>query len=85
MLNCSFFIQIIVYMRDQRNTQLIAFSLRMFSFMPVLFVLQVLYKRVVSGEITPNKLVSMSPEQLATPELAAWRQNETKHVSCFVS
>jgi len=45
---------------------------------------KVLYKRVVSGEITPNKLVSMSPEQLATPELAAWRQNESKHVSYFL-
>lgn len=40
---------------------------------------KVLYKRVVSGEITPNKLVTMSPEQLAAPELAAWREHESKH------
>lgn len=34
---------------------------------------KILYKRVVSGEIGPRHLVTMTPEQLATPELAQWR------------
>lgn len=40
---------------------------------------KILYKRVVSGEISPHKLVHMTPEQLATPELARWREQESKH------
>ena len=36
---------------------------------------------MVSGEISPRKLVSMTPEQLATPELAQWREQESRHVS----
>ncbi|XP_047145708.1 PHD finger protein 3 isoform X1 [Hydra vulgaris] len=40
---------------------------------------KILYKRVVSGEITPYELVRMTPEQLATPALAQWREQESKH------
>jgi len=35
---------------------------------------------VLSGEITVDRLVRMTPEQLASPELATWREQETKHV-----
>nr|XP_033791241.1 PHD finger protein 3 isoform X2 [Geotrypetes seraphini] len=39
----------------------------------------VLYKRVMKGEITPDHLIRMSPEELASRELAAWRQRENRH------
>ncbi|KAM4771061.1 PHD finger protein 3 [Rhinophrynus dorsalis] len=39
----------------------------------------VLYKRVLKGEITPEHLIKMSPEELASRELAAWRQRENRH------
>ncbi|XP_029451528.1 PHD finger protein 3 isoform X2 [Rhinatrema bivittatum] len=39
----------------------------------------VLYKRVLKGEITPDHLIRMSPEELASRELAAWRQRENRH------
>lgn len=42
---------------------------------------QVLFRHVLSGEITVDRLVRMTPEQLASPELATWREQETKHVS----
>jgi len=35
---------------------------------------------VLSGEISVDRLVRMTPEQLASPELATWREQETKHV-----
>eukprot|EP00795_Rhopilema_esculentum_P008690 gene8690-14709_t len=38
-----------------------------------------LYKQVVQGELPPAKLVHMSPEQLASAELAKWREREAKH------
>ncbi|KAI8497391.1 Death-inducer obliterator 1 [Branchiostoma belcheri] len=38
-----------------------------------------LFKRVLTGEIRPHKLVKMSPEELACKELAQWRDRETKH------
>ena len=44
-------------------------------------ILQVLFWHVLSGEITVDRLVRMTPEQLASPELATWREQETKHVS----
>uniref|UniRef100_A0A6I8SG63 PHD finger protein 3 n=1 Tax=Xenopus tropicalis TaxID=8364 RepID=A0A6I8SG63_XENTR len=40
---------------------------------------KVLYKRVLKGEITPEHLIKMSPEELASRELAAWRQRENRH------
>ncbi|MEE6476542.1 hypothetical protein FKM82_011116 [Ascaphus truei] len=39
----------------------------------------ILYKRVLKGEITPEHLIKMSPEELASRELAAWRQRENRH------
>eukprot|EP00063_Salmo_salar_P004663 XP_013979498.1 PREDICTED: PHD finger protein 3-like [Salmo salar] len=39
----------------------------------------VLFKRVLKGEISPGTLIRMSPEELASKELAAWRQRETRH------
>lgn len=40
---------------------------------------KVLFRHVLSGEITVDRLVRMTPEQLASPELATWREQETKH------
>ncbi|KAM9726568.1 uncharacterized protein phf3 [Menidia menidia] len=39
----------------------------------------VLFKRVLNGEISPSNLIRMSPEELASKELAAWRQRENRH------
>ncbi|KAM4590765.1 PHD finger protein 3 isoform 2-T3 [Odontesthes bonariensis] len=39
----------------------------------------VLFKRVLKGEISPSHLIRMSPEELASKELAAWRQRENRH------
>ena len=46
-----------------------------------------LFRHVLSGEITVDRLVRMTPEQLASPELATWREQEAKHVCiyCFTS
>ena len=49
------------------------------------FFLQVLFRHVLLGEITVDRLVRMTPEQLASPELATWREQETKHVSFLLS
>ena len=43
--------------------------------------LQVLFRRVLKGDISPANLSRMSPEELASKELAAWRQRENRHVS----
>ncbi|XP_007892268.1 PHD finger protein 3 isoform X2 [Callorhinchus milii] len=40
---------------------------------------QVLFKRVLKGDITPGHLIRMSPEELASKELAAWRKRENRH------
>ncbi|KAJ8365015.1 hypothetical protein SKAU_G00138460 [Synaphobranchus kaupii] len=39
----------------------------------------VLFKRVLQGEISPENLIRMSPEELASKELAAWRKRENQH------
>ncbi|KAG8581947.1 hypothetical protein GDO81_007862 [Engystomops pustulosus] len=39
----------------------------------------VLYKRVLKGDISPEHLIKMTPEELASRELAAWRQRENRH------
>ncbi|XP_051503284.1 PHD finger protein 3-like isoform X1 [Myxocyprinus asiaticus] len=39
----------------------------------------VLYKRVLKGEVSPADLVRMTAEELASKELAAWRQRENRH------
>ncbi|KAK7902150.1 hypothetical protein WMY93_018919 [Mugilogobius chulae] len=39
----------------------------------------VLFKKVLKGEISPCNLIRMSPEELASKELAAWRQRENRH------
>ncbi|XP_072354494.1 uncharacterized protein phf3 isoform X2 [Scyliorhinus torazame] len=41
---------------------------------------QVLFKRVLRGDIVPDHLIRMSPEELASKELAAWRQRENRHM-----
>ncbi|XP_067876245.1 PHD finger protein 3 isoform X2 [Heterodontus francisci] len=41
---------------------------------------QVLFKRVLKGDIVPDHLIRMSPEELASKELAAWRQRENRHM-----
>ncbi|XP_069462293.1 PHD finger protein 3 isoform X2 [Ambystoma mexicanum] len=39
----------------------------------------ILYKRVLKGDISPDHLIRMSPGELASKELAAWRQRENRH------
>ncbi|XP_051507714.1 PHD finger protein 3-like isoform X2 [Myxocyprinus asiaticus] len=39
----------------------------------------VLFKRVLKGEVSPADLVRMTGEELASKELAAWRQRENRH------
>ncbi|KAM6324143.1 PHD finger protein 3 [Aegotheles albertisi] len=39
----------------------------------------ILFKKVLRGEVTPDHLIKMSPEELASKELAAWRQRENRH------
>ncbi|XP_067840146.1 PHD finger protein 3 isoform X2 [Heptranchias perlo] len=41
---------------------------------------QLLFKRVLKGDIVPDHLIRMSPEELASKELAAWRQRENRHM-----
>lgn len=40
---------------------------------------QGLFRKVLTGSITPERLVKMNPDELASPELAKWRERETKH------
>lgn len=40
---------------------------------------QCLVTNVLSGEITPARLVRMSPDEMASNELAKWRERENKH------
>ncbi|MGH0160716.1 UNVERIFIED_CONTAM: hypothetical protein FKN15_062297 [Acipenser sinensis] len=46
---------------------------------PEVMEVEVLFKRVLKGEISPDHLIRMSPEELASKELAAWRQRENRH------
>ncbi|NXU70510.1 PHF3 protein, partial [Oreotrochilus melanogaster] len=39
----------------------------------------ILFKKVLRGEVTPDHLIKMSPEELASKELAAWRLRENRH------
>ncbi|XP_077439105.1 PHD finger protein 3 [Vanacampus margaritifer] len=39
----------------------------------------VLFRKVLKGETSPAHLIRMSPEELASKELAAWRQRENRH------
>ncbi|XP_077163872.1 PHD finger protein 3 isoform X3 [Paroedura picta] len=39
----------------------------------------ILFKRVLKGDVTPDHLIRMSPEELASKELAAWRKRENQH------
>ncbi|XP_059215431.1 PHD finger protein 3 isoform X2 [Centropristis striata] len=39
----------------------------------------VLFRRVLKGEISPANLIRISPEEMASKELAAWRQRENRH------
>nr|XP_027310850.2 PHD finger protein 3 isoform X1 [Anas platyrhynchos] len=39
----------------------------------------ILFKKVLKGEVTPDHLIKMSPEELASKELAAWRLRENRH------
>lgn len=40
-----------------------------------------LFRKIVDGEVTPHRLVRLSAEELATTELAQWREREAQHVS----
>lgn len=40
---------------------------------------QGLFRKVLTGSITPERLVRMSPDELASSELAKWRERENKH------
>jgi len=40
---------------------------------------QALVKNVLTGEIPPARLVKMSPDEMASHELAKWRERENKH------
>ncbi len=53
--------------------------------MKINVLLQVLFKRVLKGEVSPADLVRMTAEELASKELAAWRQRENRHVSSAVA
>lgn len=43
--------------------------------------LQGLFRKILKGKIAPDKLVRMTPEELASKELAKWRERENQHVS----
>jgi hypothetical protein len=38
-----------------------------------------LFRKIVSGKISPRSLVALSPEEMASKELQQWRQAELKH------
>lgn len=40
---------------------------------------QTLWKRICQKVVSPKELVRLSPEELASQELAQWRERETKH------
>lgn len=37
-----------------------------------------LYRKVLLGKVSPERLVNMSPEELASAELSRWREHEKK-------
>lgn len=45
--------------------------------------LQGLFRKILNGHIKPGELVKMTPEELASKELARWREFEAKHVGFF--
>lgn len=45
-----------------------------------LFVWQGLFYRVVGGEISPFRLVRLSPEELLSKEMSDWRKSEVSEV-----
>lgn len=51
---------------------------------PLCLPLQDLFLKVIQGDVTPHDLVRMSSTQLAPQELARWRDQEEKRVSCWV-
>ncbi|EEC02039.1 hypothetical protein IscW_ISCW000551 [Ixodes scapularis] len=42
---------------------------------------QGLFRKILKGKIAPDKLVRMTPEELASKELAKWRERENQHVA----
>ncbi|KAK6618097.1 hypothetical protein RUM44_002539 [Polyplax serrata] len=40
---------------------------------------ETLYKKIVDNSISPKELVKLSPEELASQELARWREKENQH------
>uniref|UniRef100_A0A131XSG6 Putative microtubule-associated protein futsch n=3 Tax=Ixodes ricinus TaxID=34613 RepID=A0A131XSG6_IXORI len=40
---------------------------------------QGLFRKILKGKIAPDKLVRMTPEELASKELAKWRERENQH------
>lgn len=47
--------------------------------------LQGLFRKILNGHIKPGELVKMTPEELASKELARWREFEAKHVGFFLN
>lgn len=62
--------------------QYVFFILKIFFSLLILIFkyIQILFKKVLKGEVTPDHLIRMSPEELASKELAAWRRRENRHV-----
>ena len=44
-----------------------------------------MFRKILNGEIKPYKLVRFSPDELASKDLAEWKDKDTKHVSDAVS
>ena len=42
-----------------------------------------LFRKILTGQIKPDHLVRMTADELASEELAEWRQKESQHVSLF--
>lgn len=54
-------------------------------FLSIFKYFQILFKKVLKGEVTPDHLIRMSPEELASKELAAWRRRENRHVRLAIT
>lgn len=76
--NCTFIYYTFLYSS-------FSFFWKYFSPLPIFKYFQILFKKVLKGEVTPDHLIRMSPEELASKELAAWRRRENRHVRLFMN
>lgn len=44
---------------------------------------QGLFYRVIGGEVTPFRLVRLSPEELLSKEISEWRKSEAAEVNIY--